>query len=146
MAFGNLGKVIANQALDATKKNVLDALMSPETAKSAEKIQAERPAAPAPDAAIGAVILGQLQAMQRTLKEDQELLVLFTAGGETLRVLEVFVPSLQVFVLAGVDVDQNVTRVVVPAESAVLMCKIVKVAEGAKPIRVNVLSPRPKPE
>ena|SRR5579863_4607652 len=146
MAFGNLGRVIAGQAIETTKKNVLDALLSPETAKAAEKIQAERPAAPAPGEPIGGVILGQIQAMQRALKDDQELVVLFNTGGETLRVLEVFVPSVKVFVLAGVDAEQNVTRVVIPSESAQLVCKIVKVAEGAKPIRVNVLSPRPKTE
>ena len=146
MAFGNIGRVIAGQAIDATKKNVMDALRVPETAKAVEKIQAERPAAPAPGESIGGVILGQIQAMQRPLKEDQELVVLFTAGDETLRVLEIFVPSLQVFVLAGVDAEQNVTRVVIPADAATLVCKIMKVAPEGKPIRVNVLSPRPKPE
>ena len=109
-----------------------------------EKIQTERPAAAAAGEAIGTVILAQIQAMQRALKEDQELVVLFETGGETLRVLEVFVPSVKVFVLAGVDAEQNVTRVVIAADTAQLVCKIVKVAEGAKAIRVNVLSPRPK--
>ncbi|HVW83306.1 MAG TPA: hypothetical protein VHB50_01430 [Bryobacteraceae bacterium] len=146
MAFGSLGKVIAGQAIETTKKNVLDALRAPETARTAEKIQSDRPTAPAPGEAIGGIILSQIQAMQRALKEDQELVVLFTAGDETLRVLEIFVPSLQVFVLAGTDAEQNVTRVVVPAESAQLVCKIMKVAPDVKPIRVNVLSPRPKPE
>jgi hypothetical protein len=84
--------------------------------------------------------------MQRSMKEDQELVVLFETGGETLRVLEIFVPSPHVFVLAGIDAEQNVTRVVIRAESAQLVCKIMKVAPDAKPIRVNVLSPRPKPE
>jgi len=56
------------------------------------------------------------------------------------------VPSLQVLVLAGVDADQNVTRVIVPADQLKLVCKIVRVAPNAKPVRVNVLSPRPKPE
>jgi hypothetical protein len=146
MAFGNLGKALAGQAFETTKKNVLDALLSPETAKAAERIQAERPAAPSPGEPIGGVILGQIQAMQRALKEDQELVVLFNTGGETLRVLEVFVPSVKVFVLAGVDAEQNITRVVIPSESAQLVCKIVKVSEGAKPVRVNILSPRPKPD
>ena len=143
MPLGNIGRVIAGQALDATKKNVLDALRSPETAKSAEKIQAERPAAPPAGESIGAVILGQMQAMQRALKEDQELVVLFHEGGETLRVLEIFVPSIHVFVLAGVDADQNVTRMVIPAEAARLVFKIVKLSEGAKAVKVSVLSPRP---
>jgi hypothetical protein len=146
MAFGNIGRVIAGQAIENTKKNVMDALRTPETAKAAEKIQSERPAAAAPGETIGAVILGQIQAMQRAMKEDQELMVLFTAGGETLRVLEIFVPSLQVFVLAGIDAEQNVTRVVIPAEAATLVCKIMKVAPESLPIRVNVRSPRPKTE
>jgi len=34
----------------------------------------------------------------------------------------------------------------VPAEQLKLVCKIVKVAPDARPVRVNVLSPRPKPE
>ena len=144
MAFGNIGKAIAGQALETAKRNVLDGLLSPDTSKAMEKIQAERPVAPAAGESIGAVILAQLQAMQRALKDEQELVVLFETGGETLRVLEVFVPSPKVFVMAGVDAQQNVTRVVIPSDAAQLVCKIVKVAEGAKAIRVNVLSPRPK--
>jgi hypothetical protein len=138
MAFGNIGRVIAGQALETTKKNVMDAIMS-------EK-PAEKHASPPQNEPLGAVILNQLQAMQRALREDQELLVTFAAGGEILRVLEVFVPSVHVFVLAGADKDQNVTRVVIPAEAAQLVCKIVKVAAGASPVRVNVRSPRPKQE
>jgi hypothetical protein len=144
MAFGNIGKVLVGQAIETTKKSMLDGLLSPETAKSAEKIHAASPTPQAPGDPIGVVILNQLQAMQRALREDQELVVLFTAGAETLRVLEVFVPTLQVFVLVGVDGDQNVTRVVIPAEAAQLVCKIMKVAEGAHAVRVNVRWPRPK--
>src|SRR5271165_483066 len=130
MAFGNLGKALVGQAIETTKKNVLDGLMSPETAKSAEKIQAAKPPAAAPADAIGGIILSQIEAMQRALKEEQELVVLFTAGAETLRVLEIFIPSIHVFVLVGVDAEQNVTRVVIPAEAAQLVCKIMKVAPG----------------
>ncbi len=139
MAFGNIGRVIAGQALETTKKNVMDAIMS-------EK-PAEKPAPPPPQPEpIGAVILNQLQAMQRALRDDQELLVSFAAGGETLRVFEIFVPSVHVFVLAGVDAAQNVTRIVIPAEEAQLLCKIVKVAPDASAVRVTVRSPRPKTE
>jgi hypothetical protein len=137
MAFGNIGQLIAGTAIETTKKNVIDAITGPEPPKTPEK-------AAAPAESVGGVILGQLQAMQRPLKDDQEMAVFYQAGTETLRVLEIFVPSLQVFVLAGTDWEQNVTRVVVPAEHAVLTCKIRKVAEGSRPVRVNVLSPRPK--
>jgi hypothetical protein len=145
MAFGNIGKALAGQALEATKKNVMDAITGPES-KAADKNPAASAVPPPAPESVGGTILGQLQAMQRPLKEDQELVVLFQAGGETLRVLEIFVPNLQVFVLAGVDAEQNVTRVIVPVETAQLVCKIKKVPEDAKPVRVNVLSPRPKPE
>jgi len=136
MALGNLGKVIAGQAFETTKKGVMDALTS-EPAKPPEK-PAEKP----PES-VGGIFLGQIQGMQRALREDQELLVQYHTGAEVLRVLEIFVPSLQVLVLAGVDADQNVTRAIVAAESLRLVCKIVKVAEGATPVRVKVLSPRP---
>jgi hypothetical protein len=141
MALGNLGKVIAGQAFETTKKGVLDAFAS-EPAKPAEKPAEKAPAAEP----LGGIFLGQIQGMQRALREDQELLVQVHTGTEVLRVLEIFVPSLQVLVLAGVDADQNVTRVIAPAESLKLVCKIVRVAPDTKPVRVNVLSPRPKPE
>ena len=137
MAFGNLGKVIAGQAIEATKKNVMDAITS-EPQKPPEK-----PAAPE---TVGGLILAQIHGMQRALKEDQELVIQYYTGAEMLRVHEVFVPSVQVLVLAGVDSNQNVTRAIVPADSVRLICKIVKVAADAKPLRVNVLSPRPRPE
>jgi hypothetical protein len=139
MAFGNIGQLIAGTAIEATKKNVIDAITGPDPSKTPEKAPVAAPAE-----SVGGLILGQLQAMQRPLKDDQEMAVFYQAGTETLRVLEIFVPNLQVFVLAGTDWEQNVTRVVVPAEHAVLTCKIRKVAEGSRPVRVNVLSPRPK--
>jgi hypothetical protein len=139
MAFGNIGKVIAGQALEATKKNVMDAITGPEAPKPGEKPQ------PAPES-IGGIILGQIQAMQRPLKEDQELVVLFHTGSESLRVTEIFVPNVQVFVFAGVDSQGNVTRAVVPADRAQIVCKIMKIAPEARPVRVTILSARPKAE
>ena len=137
MAFGNLGRVIAGQAIERTKKNVMDAITA-EPQKPAERLAVPE--------TVGGLILAQIQGMQRALKDDQELAVEYFTGTEMLRVHEVFVPSLQVLVLAGVDANQNVTRAIVPADSVKLVCKIVKVAPDAKPVRVNVLSPRQKPE
>ena len=130
MPLADFGKALAGQALEATKKNVMDSVLGPDPAK----------AAPAVPESVGAVILGQLQAMQRPLREDQELLVMW----QSLRVTEIFVPTPQVLVLCGMDVQQNLTRVIAPAESLQLVCKVVKVAEGAKAVRVNVLTPRQK--
>jgi hypothetical protein len=140
MTIGSLGKTLANQAIESTKNSVMDAVRTPAAAKPAEP----KPAAAAPDP--GAAIVAQIQAMQRPLKEDQELAVLFRAGDEMLRVNEIFVPNPEVLVFAGVDSNGNVTRVISPANAAQVVCRILKVAPGATPSRVNVLTPRPQPK
>src|ERR1700722_8481498 len=96
MTIGSLGKVLANQAIESTKNTVMDAVRTPDPAKSAEP-------KPAPAKDTGAAIVAQIQAMQRPLKEDQELAVLFRAGDEMLRINEIFVPNAEVLVFAGVD-------------------------------------------
>jgi hypothetical protein len=130
MSLGALGKTLAGQALEATKKNVIDSIVGPEPAKAA-------PAAAVQDS-VGSVIAGQIQAMQRPLRDDQELLVMW----QSLRVTEIFVPTPQVLVLIGMDAQQNLTRVVAAAESLQLVCKVLRVAEGVKAVRVTVTSPR----
>jgi hypothetical protein len=131
MTIGSLGKTLASQAIEK-------AVRTPEPAKPA----------PAPAAApdTGAAIIAQIQAMQRPLKDDQELAVLFHAGDGMLRVHEIFVPNTEVLVFAGVDAEGNVTRVISPVNAAQVVCRILKVAAGALPSRVNVLTPRPQPK
>jgi hypothetical protein len=138
MTIGSLGKALANQAMETTKNTVMDAVRPSDPAKPAE-------GKPLPHDT-GAIIIGQIQAMQRPLRDDQELLVAFRAGSEMLRVKEIFVPSAQVLVFAGVDEEGNVTRVIAPVETAQVVCKVVPVAAGASPIRVNVLTPKPAPK
>ena len=106
-------------------------------------------AAPPPAENLGAAILGQLQAMQRALKEDEELVVLLQAGGVSLRALEFYFPSWQVAVVTGIDNDRsdtNVTRVVAPVESLQLVCRVVKAPPPAKPTRIGFVAPKPKAE
>jgi len=144
MTIGSLGKVLANQALESTKNTVLDAVRTPPPAKPAESKPSElRPTALADT---GAAIVGQIQAMQRPLKEDQELAVLFRAGDEMLRVTEIFVPNTEVLVFAGMDSQGNVTRVISPVGAAQVVCRILPVAPGTTASRVNVLTPRPQPK
>jgi hypothetical protein len=146
MTIGNLGKVLANQAIESTKATVLDAVMPSDP----KKTDAPKPAETKPPAAavadIGASIVGQIQAMQRPLKEDQELAVLFRAGDEMLRVTEIFVPNADVLVFAGMDPHGIITRVISPVNAAQVVCKILKVAPGATASRVNVITPRPQPK
>ena len=125
MAFADLTKQLAQQA-------ILSATKDPPAATSA-------PGEPA-----GKVILAQLALMQRALKEDEELIVLFHAGGERIRVLEVFLPSPEVAVLSGTDANRAPVRAIVPAASAELLCKAVKVPPPAKPTRVALVVPKPK--
>jgi hypothetical protein len=121
-------------------------------AEQAIRNVANRAAAPPPVDNLGAAILGQVQAMQRALKEDEELVVLLTAGGIVLRVLEFFLPSWQVAVVTGTDDDRldkndkSVTRVVSPVESLQLVCRVVKVPPPGKPNRIGFVAPKLKTE
>jgi len=125
MALGDLTKQIAQQAL-----------------LSATAPTPKEPApAPVPDP-VSAIILGQINAMQKALKDDEELVVLFHTGAERLRVMEIFAPSRQVAVLSGTDQDRNLTRVIAAVESLQLVCKVMKVPPGAKPARVSLITPK----
>jgi len=132
MALGDLTKQLAQQALSSSMKDVLEA-----GAKPAGPVQGEN---------VCATIVGQVQAMQNALKEDQELIVLVNAGAETIRVLEFFVPSWRVLVLTGIDTNKNITRIVSPVESTQLICKVMKAQSSAKPVRIAFITPKPKSE
>jgi hypothetical protein len=127
MALGELTKQLAQQALlSATTK---------EPAPAAAPVEGE-PAS--------ATFFAQLQAMQKALKEDEELVVLFQHGAEKMRVFEIFAPSRNVVVLSGPDADRNPTRVLAAIDSLQLICKVGKVAPGAKAARLNLVTARPK--
>jgi hypothetical protein len=142
MNIGSIGKVLASQAMETTKKSVMDAVIPPDP-----KARPAEPSAPKPAAVIdiGAIILGQIQAMQRPLRDDQELQVSLAAAHDVLRVNEVFVPHQAVIVFSGVDHLGNVTRVILPADQVQLVCKIVPVTPGNIARRVNIIPPKPRP-
>ena len=142
MTIGSIGKTLASQAIDSAKNSVIDAVKGP--APAAAKTAEAKPMPAMPDT--GGAIVWQIQAMQRPLREDQELAVEFRAGNETLRVTEIFVPGPEVLVFAGVDAAGNVMRVISPVNAAQVVCRILKVAPGTAPVRVNVLTPRPQPK
>lgn len=125
MALGDLTKQIAQQAL-----------------LSATTPTPKEPAAPPPPDPVSAIILGQINAMQKALKDDEELVILFQNGADRIRVMEIFAPSRQVAVLSGTDQDRNLTRVISGVESLQLVCKVMKVAPGAKPSRVALVTPK----
>jgi hypothetical protein len=124
MALGEIAKQLAGQAIG-------DALQG-----------TPAPAAKAAPEGVGATIAAQVQSIQKSLREDQELVVLLHAGGETIRVLECFLPTPQVAVVTGIDKEKNLTRVVTPIESLQLVCKIAKAS--AKPVNVAFVVPKQK--
>lgn len=126
MALGDLTKQLAEQAIRSAT--------------------APKPAAPPPPHNMGADLAAQVQAMQKALKEDEELLVLFHAGGETVRVHEFFFPSWQVAVLTGTGTgtDKSVTRVISPVDALQLVCKVTKAPPSATPARIRFVTPKPK--
>jgi len=124
MALGELTKQIAQQAIiSATTKD-------------------PPPPSPAVEP-IASVILAQIQAMQKALKEDEELAIFVHQGADRIRVLEIFLPSRQVAVITGAEPDRSLSRVIAPVESLQLVCKVLKTAAGAKPVRVAVVTPKP---
>ena len=139
MALGNLTKQLATQALNEQVNKVVDAFRPSESAKSAEPPK-EKTAGTVDN--LGQIIVAELQAMQKALKDDQELVVTVSTGLDTLRVSDVYLPSGQLLVLSGYDVDRNVTRVISPAASLQLVCKVMKVKPDTKPARVNFMLPK----
>ena len=143
MSIGGFTKQFAQEALKSSAKDMLDAMRPPELASIAEAITGAKPnAPPAVSENVGATILGQIQAMQKALKEEDELVVLCGTGLEVLQVLEIFLPSWRVAVLSGIDTDRNITRVVAPVEQLVLTCKVMRAPANTKPSRIRIVAPR----
>ena len=135
MALGQLTKQIAQQAL-------LDSLRPADAAQVSESLKTAKPPAGSGEP-VCAVILGQIQAMQKAIKDDEELVVLLHNGLETIRVLEIYVPSWNVAVLTGIDSERNLTRVIAPAENLQLICKVMKAQAGSRPVKVALIAPKP---
>jgi hypothetical protein len=144
MALAQLGKQLAQQMVGDKIQDVMDSLRPPDVGKILDPTKQEKPAPSAPGETLGTAILGQVQAMQRACKEDQELVVLCNAGLETLRVLEFYAPSAQMLVMTGIDTERNVTRVISPVDAVQLVCKVMSVQAGAKPARINFRGAQPR--
>jgi hypothetical protein len=130
MALGELGMQFAQQAL-------LNVTAPKETAPPAPVVTV------APDPT-GFAMLGQIAAMQKALKEEEELIVHVQAAGEKLRVVEIFLPSPQVAVVSGFDANRALVRVISPVSALQLVCRTGKVSAGAKAMRVALVTPKPK--
>ena len=125
MALGEFTKQLAQQAL-------LSATKDPPAKEPVPAAQADH---------IGATILGQVGAMQKALKEDEELALYFQNGSDTIRVLEIFLPSPRVAVLSGAD-QGGFARVIAPVETLRLVARVLKAKPGAKPHRIALVTPK----
>jgi hypothetical protein len=126
MALGEFTKQLAQQALlSATTKEP----------------PAKEPAPAAPADTVGATILAQIFAMQKALKEDEELALYFQNGPDAIRVLEIFLPTPRVAVLKGAD-QSGFARVIAPVETLLLVARVQKAKPGAKPQRVALVIPK----
>ncbi len=117
MSFAHLTKQLAQQAI-ADSLRPADSAATPDTPAGT-------------GGSIGATIIAQVQAMQKSLKDDQELVVLCTSGAETMRVLEIYAPSWSVAVLTGIGTDKIVSRLICAFELLQLVCKPMPVQAGA---------------
>ena len=115
MALGDLTKQLAEQAIAGTIRTTASKPEAPPAVQTED---------------VGATIVGEIQAMQKALKEEDELLVQFHAGNEPLRVVEIFMRSRNVLVLTGYDAEKNVTRVVAHVDGLRLVCKVTKAPPG----------------
>ena len=132
MGLGQLTKQLAQQAIGNQVKDAVEGIVPADTSTSA-----------APVETMSSMMLGELNAMQKGLKDDQELVVTLRAGGEVLRVREIYVRSPQVAVVTGTTGEKALTRVICPFESMVLVCKPTAVTPGATAVRVRIVTPKP---
>ena len=114
---------------DLTKQLALDAFSN--SGKEAE------PSKP-PD--LQSVLLAQVQALQRALKDDEELLVQVNTGVENIRVLEFYTPSADVVMMTGIDRERATTRAIMPTASLQLSVKTIKASP--KPLRIAFRAPK----
>lgn len=92
----------------------------------------------------GATIVNQIGAMQKALKDDEELVIHLQSGAERIRVMEIFLPSPQVAVLTGIDANRVMTRVVSAVSALQLLVRTGKAQPGTKALRINLVIPKSK--
>ena len=120
---------------DLTKQLAKEALLS---------ATADPPAAPTPAApeSIGNILLAQIHAMQKALKDDEELAVWFGSGSDRIRVFEIYLPNWKLAVLTGHDSERVLSRIISPVDTLQLVAKVVKAPAGAKPGRIGLVAPK----
>ena len=131
MSLGEFTKQLAKEAIGNQMKEVMGSRPADATEVAPNHL--------------GAILIGQVQAMQNALKEDQELQVSCTIGNETIRLTELFAPSAGVLVLTGLDKEKGISRIIAATGTIQLLCKPVQAPSG-KGTRIRFVIPRVKSE
>jgi hypothetical protein len=74
----------------------------------------------------------QLAALAKILKEDEDLAVYATLGGDRMRVFDVETASATLIVLHGIDAEGSRTSALVHPDALNFLCKMVKLKPGLK--------------
>ena len=74
----------------------------------------------------------QLAALGKILKEDEDLAVYATLGGDRMRVFDVETASATLIVLHGIDAEGSRTSALVHPDALNFLCKVVKLKPGLK--------------
>ncbi len=85
----------------------------------------------------------QLAAMAKRLKDDEDLVVYFSGGGERMRVFDVESDSSSVVLLHGLDSDGSRTTALVHASSLQFFCKFAKLKpqQQRRPVGFHITKP-----
>jgi hypothetical protein len=77
-------------------------------------------------------VRSQIAALGKHLKEDEDLAVYSTVGGDRMRVFDVETASATAVVLHGIDAEGSRTSALVHPDALSFVCKVVKLKPGAK--------------
>jgi Mrp family chromosome partitioning ATPase len=78
-----------------------------------------------------------IEASQRNLQPDEQLLVYYTNGVEMIRVGHVYMSLTNVAVISGSDQEGKATQVVAHLHALQLVCKVVKADENKKKTKIE---------
>ena len=82
-------------------------------------------------------IANVIEELQANLAQDEELLVYYSNGVESVRMLHLYMSSTNVAVISGVDAEGNQARVVAHFQALQFVCKVVKVGTEKPKIKIG---------
>ena len=122
MGLGQLTKQLAQQAIGNQVKEAVEGIVPADTSTPS-----------APVETMSSMMLGETKCNAEGIEGRPGVGRHVQAGGEVLRVREIYVRSPQVAVVTGTTGEKALTRVICPFDSMVLVCKPAAVTRGRRP-------------